>query len=162
MRCEPAKHDDIWLQIRPGTDGALGLGMLHVIINENLYDSDFVNKYCVGFNKLREHIQQYTPERVAEITSLTKEQIVEVARTYANNSPVSYRGNNGLSQYSNSTQSSRAFCILTAITGNIDVPGGTLIPTVPPGLGSYTRLLENNRLPREVEEQRLGAKRFPL
>ena len=162
QRCEPAKHADIWLQIRPATDGALGLGMLHVIINENLYDADFANNYCVGFDKLREHVQQYTPEWAAEITSLSPEQIVQVARIYATNGPVSYRGNNGLAQYSNSTQSSRAFSILTAITGNIDIPGGTLIPTMPAGYGNTYRLSESNRLPREVEEQRLGAKRFPL
>ena len=161
-RCEPAKQADLWLQIRPGTDGALGLAMLHVIINQNLYDADFVNNYCVGFDQLRDHVQQYTPEWAAEITSIPAEQIVQVARLYATNGPVSYRGNNGLAQYSNSTQSSRAFSILTAITGNIDVPGGTLMPTIPPGYGNYWRLLENNRLPREVEEQRIGANRFPL
>ena len=161
-RCESAKQADMWLQIRPSTDGALGLGMLHVIINENLYDADFVDNYCVGFDKLRAHVQQYTPEWAAEITSLSPEQIVEVARIFATNRPASYRGNNGVAQYSNSTQSSRAFSILTAITGNIDVPGGTLMPTTPSGYNTGVRLLQSTRLPREVEEKRLGARRFPL
>ncbi|MFC1864991.1 molybdopterin-dependent oxidoreductase [Chloroflexota bacterium] len=161
-RCESAKQADTWLQIRPGTDGALGLGMLHVIINEGLYDADFVNTYCLGFEKLREHVQQYTPEKVAEITSLSPQEIVLVARTFATNRPASYRGNIGLSQYSNSTQAARTFSMLTAITGNIDVPGGNLVPRGPSGYGSTYRLLQSTRLPREVEEERLGAKRFPL
>jgi anaerobic selenocysteine-containing dehydrogenase len=161
-RCESAKQADIWLQIRPGSDGALALGMLRVIINESLYDADFVNTYCLGFEKLREHVQQYTPQRVAEITSLSPEQIVQAAKTFATNRPVSYRGNNGVSQHSNSTQTARAFSILTAITGNIDVPGGTLMPTTPSGYNTGSRLLRSTRLPKEVEEQQLGAGHFPL
>ncbi len=161
-RCESAKQADIWLQIRPGTNGALALGMLNVIINENLYDADFVNNYCQGFEKLRKHVQQYTPESAAEVTSLSTEEIVQVARTFATNRPASYRGNIGVSQYSNSTQSARAFSILTAITGNIDVEGGNLVPTTPSGYGSAYRILQSTRLPRAVEEQQLGARRFPL
>lgn len=161
-RCESAKQADIWLQIRPSTDGALALGMLHIIINESLYDADFVNSYCLGFEKLREHVQQYTPESVAEITSLSPEQIVQVARIFATNGPASYRGNDGVSQHANSTQAARAFSILTAITGNIDVTGGTLIPTIPSGYNTGSQLLKSTRLGREVEEQQLGAERFPL
>jgi len=160
-RCESAKHADIWLQIRPGTDGALALGLLNIIINEGLYDKDFVENYCVGFDQLHKHVQQYTPKKVAEITSLSEEQIVHVARTIGNSKPISYRGNNGLTQQVNSTQASRTFSILIAITGSIDVPGGNLIPSST-GLDTGTQLLKSTRLPREVEEQRLGAKSFPL
>ncbi|MFC1987640.1 molybdopterin-dependent oxidoreductase, partial [Chloroflexota bacterium] len=162
-RCESAKRADIWLQIRPGTDGALALGMLNVIINENLYDADFVANYCLGFEKLREHVQQYTPDKVAEITSLTAEEIVQVARTFATNMPATYISDSGLTLHSNSTQAARAFSILTAITGNIDVPGSNLIAGgSPPGLGSASKFVKNARLPREVEEQQLGAQRVPL
>jgi len=161
-RSESAKQADIWLQIRPGTDGALALGMLYTIINEGIYDTDFVNNYCQGFDKLRAHIQQYTPEWAAEITSLSPEEIVLVAKTFAVNRPASYRGNNGVSQHSNSTQSARAFSMLTAITGNIDIPGGSLMPTTPSGYNTGSRLLRSTRLAREVEKQQLGAKMFPL
>ncbi|MFC1874059.1 molybdopterin-dependent oxidoreductase [Chloroflexota bacterium] len=160
-RCESAKYADVWLQIRPGTDGALSLGILNVIINEELFDKDFVDNYCVGFDQLRERVQQYIPEKVAEITLLSKEQIVQVARLIGNSKPISYRGNNGMTQQTNSTQASRAFSILTAITGSIDVPGGNLIPT-PPDLDVGIQLLKSTRLPKEVEEKRLGAKDFPL
>ncbi len=168
-RCEAAEAADIYLQIRPGTDGALALAMLNVIINESLYDADFVNDYCLGFDKLREHVQQYTPEWAAEITWLSPKEIVEVARTYTNNRPASYRGNIGLGQHSNSTQAARAFGALIAITGNIDVPGGNRLPEQPPvGLGMLgssaypTKAMESARVSREVEEQTLGADRFPL
>jgi thiosulfate reductase/polysulfide reductase chain A len=168
-RCEAAKAADIYLQIRPGTDGALALAMLNVTINERLYDANFVNDYCLGFDKLREHVQQYTPEWAAEITWLSPKEIVEVARTYANSRPASYRGNTGLGQHSNSTQAARAFGALIAITGNIDVPGGNRLPEQPPvGLGMLgpfaypTKAMEKARLSQEVEGQTLGADRFPL
>ena len=160
-RCESAKYADIWLQIRAGTDGALALAMLNVIINEKLYDKDFVDNYCVGFDQLREHVQQYTPEWAAETTSLSKEQIVQVARLIGNSKPVAYRGNNGMTQQTNSTQASRAFSILIAITGSIDVPGGSLIPSRP-GLDTGLALLKSSRLPKEIEDQQLGAREFPL
>jgi len=161
-RSESAKQADIWLQIRPGSDGAFALAMLNVIINEGLYDAGFVKDYCQGFEKLSEHVQEYTPEKVAEITTLPAERIIEAARTYATNRPASYRGNNGVSQHSNSSQSARCFSILTAITGNIDVPGGTLMPSLRAGYNTGSRLLKSTRLPKMAEEAQLGAKRFPL
>jgi len=103
-------------------------------------------------------------------TSLSPEEIVQVARTYATNGPASYRGNIGVSLHSNSTQAVRAFDILVAITGNVDVPGGNRLPDPgPAGLSGPVcncreelELLKSTCLPREVEEQTLGAGRFPL
>ena len=68
------------LQLRPGTDAALALGMLHVIINEKLYDKEFVEKWTFGFDKLKERVQQYPPSKAAEITWVPEEQIIEAAR----------------------------------------------------------------------------------
>jgi anaerobic selenocysteine-containing dehydrogenase len=162
-QCEAAKAADMYLQIRPGTDGALALAMLNVIINENLYDSLFVHDYCLGFDKLREHVQQYTPEWAAEITWLSPEEIVQAARAYATNGPASYRGNNGVTQHSNSTQTARAFAALIAITGNIDIPGGNRLPQPPAfGFGALSEAFRATRVLREVEERTLGADRFPL
>ena len=59
---------DLWLRPRPGTDGALALGMLNIIINEELYDADFVDRWCAGFEELRQRVQEYPVEKVAEIT----------------------------------------------------------------------------------------------
>ena len=162
-RTEAARRADIYLQIRPGTDGALALAMLNVVINEDLYDAGFVDDYCVGFDQLREHVQQYTPKWASEITSLSPEEIVQTARTYAGNGPASYRGNLGLGQHSNSTQASRAFAALIAITGNIDIVGGNRLPDPPPaGFEVLNQVLEDARVAKEVEEQALGADSFPL
>ena len=161
-RSKAARDADIYLQIRPGTDGALALAMLNVIINEKLYDIDFVEKYCHGFDKLKDHVQQYTPEWASEVTWLSQEEIVETARVYATNGPASYRGNIGLCQHSNSTQAARAFAALIALGGNIDVQGGNRMMDYPPfGFDTYQALLAAAVSP-EVERQTMGAERFPL
>ena len=162
-RCEVAREADIFLQIRPGTDGALALGMLHVIINEELYDEAFVNAHCTGFDRLCEHVKQYTPQWASEVTSLTSDEILNAARTYATNGPASYRGNIGVCQHANSTQAARAFAALIAITGNIDVPGGNRIPEPPRvGFNALGIAMATSRVPKEVEAMALGAERFPL
>ena len=71
-----AAKADIWLQLKPGTDGALALGFMNVLINEELYDKDFVDKWTVGFDCLAERAKEFPPERVAEITWLKPEQII--------------------------------------------------------------------------------------
>jgi anaerobic selenocysteine-containing dehydrogenase len=163
-KCEAAEVADLYLPIRPGSDGALALAMIHVIIKENLYDEEFVDNYCIGFEKLKEHVQQYTPEWAAEVTTLSVEEIVTAARMYATNGPASYRGNNGLCQHANSTQACRAFASLISICGNIDVEGGNRLQQGPPGSGSGDGMstMKLAALPREVEEQTMGADRFPL
>ena len=78
-----AALSDQWLAIRPGTDAALALSMLNVIISEDLYDKDFVLQWCHGFEELRANIQQYTPEWAADITGIPAGPIIDVARVYA-------------------------------------------------------------------------------
>ena len=73
---------DIWVPIRPGTDAALALAMLHVVIQENLYDAEFVSKWCFGFNRLKKHIRNYTLEWAESITGIAQKQIRDVARIY--------------------------------------------------------------------------------
>jgi anaerobic selenocysteine-containing dehydrogenase len=82
-----ASKADVWLQIRPGTDAALALGMLNIIINEGLYDKEFVSKWCVGFDELKKRVDEYPVEKVAKITWLSADDIVRAARLYATNSP---------------------------------------------------------------------------
>ena len=165
-RCEAAEVADLHLQIRPGSDGALALAMVHVIIKENLYDEEFVNNYCLGFDKLKEHVQQYTPEWASTITSLSIDEIIKAARMYATNGPASYRGNNGVCQHSNSTQACRSFAALISICGNIDVKGGNRLPQGPPGTGDgrsdRSEAFKSAVFSREIESQTMGADRFPL
>lgn len=122
-----ASKADIWMQVRPGTDCALALGMLNVIINEGLYDKDFVDEWTVGFDKLQQHVQDYTPEEVEKVTWVPARLIREGARMFTQNKPASIiLGAAGIVQHANSFQSARAITSLAAITGNLDIPGGNL------------------------------------
>lgn len=160
-----AAKADIWLQIRPGTDDALALGFLNVIINNELYDKGFVNKWCVGFEKLRERVQQYPLGKVSEITWVPAEQIVKAATIYATTKPAVLKPRVAVDQTFNGVQAVRAFVILIAITGNIDVKGGNVFAADRPGLWSWggPPLRGSARcLPAEVQEKRIGAREFPL
>ncbi|MBW1801966.1 MAG: molybdopterin-dependent oxidoreductase, partial [Deltaproteobacteria bacterium] len=121
-----AKRADFWLRLRPGTDLALALGMIHVIIKEKLYDENFVDEWTVGFDQLRDHVQAYPPDKVAEITWVPGDLIVEAARLYATNRPAHIEWGNALDHQLNSFQAGRALSILMAITGNLGVPGGEI------------------------------------
>lgn len=169
-----ASKADIWLQIRPATDGALALGWLNVIINEGLYDKEFVEKWTVGFDKLREHVQEWTPERVADITWVPADKIRKAARLYATSKPAMLDCGVALEQYPNSFDTNWLFAILIAIAGNIDVKGGTpYLPSIKgkdgmpiPQVGTRDIWGANGilrySLPEDKWDKRLGAKEFPL
>lgn len=151
---------DIWLRLRPGTDAALALGMINIIIHEGIYNKEFVNKWCVGFEELKKHVQDYPVEKVSEITWIPKDKIIEAARLFATTKPSCLHARLGVgSQQVNATQSSRAVCILTALAADIDVKGGNLLPDKP--VGRKVRYI-SPVFPPGVEEKRLGAKEFPL
>jgi len=128
-RTKTTEQADIWMQLRPGTDGALALGLMNVIIGEELYDKEFVDKWCLGFDKLKEVAAKWTPQRTAEVTWVPAETIVEVARLYATSKPAHLtwgvaacqlgRGNKGAVK-----SAVLGKCILRAITGNVGVIGG--------------------------------------
>ena len=149
----PLAKRGIHIQIRPGTDCALALGMLNVIISENLYDKEFIEKYTVGFDKLKEHVKQYPPQKVEEITWVPASDIKKIAQIFAGAESASIiQGINSMDQHINGLQNSRAFSILQVVTGNIDVPGGWV--AVPfPQLGS---------LHIKVEEDPIGTAEHPL
>jgi anaerobic selenocysteine-containing dehydrogenase len=119
---------DLWVPIRPGTDAALALAMLHVIITEKLYDQPFVARWTYGFEKLESHIGQYTPQWAEPITGIPAEQIITLARTYATTKPACIDHGNGLEHAPSSNNAVRAIAILMAITGNLDKPGGDVFP----------------------------------
>ena len=165
-RIHLAKQADLWLQIRPGTDAALALGMIHVIIEEELYDKEFVHTRCHGFEELRDRVKTYTPEKVAEITWIAAEQIRAAARMYATTKPAALHGRVALDQNINSTQTLRACNILIALTGNIDVKGGNLISQPIEGYirghALYAGVDSRFTLAPEVEAKRIGSKLYPL
>jgi len=121
-----AKKADIWVKPRPTSDLALALGMINVIVNEGLYDRDFVDNWTVGFDKLQAHVQNYSPEKVAEITWVPADTIRKIARFYATTKPACIAWGNGIDNNINNFQSARAISILRAITGNIGKPGGDI------------------------------------
>ena len=122
-----AKKSDIHAQIRPGTDCALALGLMHVIIAEKLYDADFVENWTVGFDKLIEHVKGFTPDVVERITWVPAKTIQDMARMYASSGPASIDIGISLEHSSNGVQTIRALATLIAITGNLDISGGNLI-----------------------------------
>ena len=158
-----AKIADYWLQIRPGTDDALALGMLHVIINEGLYDREFVKKWCLGFDQLAERVKKYDPERVSKITWISPENIRAISRLYAGARSAILYHRVAVEHHANAIQTLRAFAILIAITGNIDVPGGNVIPHYPKGFIGRREITypREVRVPR-LEKLRIGSDRFPL
>lgn len=123
-RSEAAEKADLWLRLRPGTDAALLLGMIDVIIREKLYDKEFVAKWCHGFDKLAERAAEYPINRVSEITWVPEEQIVKAARMFATNRPSCAMEGMGVAHQPNSYSPIAARHIISAIVGNIDVPGG--------------------------------------
>ena len=154
---------DIWLRPRPGTDTALAMAWLNVIINEELYDKDFVDKWTVGFHQLKTRVQDYPPEKCAEITGIPAEKIVESARTYATNKPSSIAYGVAADHFGiNGTRVEHARVILRAITGNLGVFGGELI--IRPGetinggkFVTEAELTMINRIPIEERNRQLGS-----
>ena len=113
-----------WIPIRPGTDCALALGMIEVMIEEDLYDETFAEKWCHGFDELKQYVQHFTPEVVEDITGVPAERVRTLARRLCNATgaiPLMYTG----LEYSNSgIQAIRAVLTLFALAGHLDVPGG--------------------------------------
>jgi anaerobic selenocysteine-containing dehydrogenase len=155
-RISIADKADMYLQIRPGTDGALALAMMNVIVGENLYDRDFVAKYTFGFDKLVPHLLQYTPEWAERITWVPAEQIRALARLFAGTKGASiFQGTCTQDQTANGTQNSRCFAVLQAITGNVNIPGGWVTSPPPrfghPGYSAQGGQLGSSEYPLFVE-----------
>ena len=147
-----------WLAIRPGTDGALALAMIQVIVTEDLIDHDFVNNYTYGYEQLAEHIKQYTPEWAQGITGIEAAEIRDAARTYALTKPASIQWGNGLDMNHNAFQTARAILILRAITGNLDCPGGDVLWVTPENLNCVSPLENPAVLGREFLTPEQNAK----
>ena len=114
----------LWLRLRPGTDGALALGILHQIIEHDWYDHDFVGGYTYGFEALKERCAMWPAERVAKITRVPEAQIIEAAKLIASIKPLAMEWGCAVEQSTNAFQTCRAIFMIPAITGNYDVPGG--------------------------------------
>ena len=123
-RTRTARAADWHIPIQPGTDTALALGMMRLIIEEGLYDRDYVAQHTHGFKALREHVQPYTPEHVAGLTGIAAADIELLAREYATNSPAVIRLNYGIQRSQNGGAAVRAVCMLPALIGAWKHRGG--------------------------------------
>ncbi len=125
-RTRTAACADWHLPINPGSDAALALAMMHVIIGENLHDADYVERHTVGFDALREKVKAYPPERVAQWTGISSGDIRKLAREYATTRPAVIRLNYGVQRSERGGMSTRAIVMLPCITGSWKEIGGGL------------------------------------
>ena len=154
---------DLWLRVRPGTDAALALAMIHVLVTERRYDAAFVERWTHGFDALAARAAQYPPAVAAGLTGVAADDIVRAARMYADG-PSTFVSGHGIDAFSAGVQTFRAWHGLVAISGNVDREGGNRRVKKPRGYRTYLDLLQHPdfRLPREIEAQTIGADRFPL
>jgi len=154
-----AAKADLWLQVRPGTDAALAIAMLNVIIQEGLYDKEFVDKWTYGFEQLTERATQYPVDKASEITWIPQEKIEAAARMIGKSKPVAFQWGLAVDMTKESLPAAQAIAALWEITGNVDVPGGMIFPpTLLLYAGGWGRYLKSD----ETEEKRIGLDRYPL
>jgi anaerobic selenocysteine-containing dehydrogenase len=129
-------RSEVQLRVRPGTDAAMAMAWLYIIISEDLLDHDFIDRWCYGYEELKERIFDpelgITPEKAAEICEVDVDLIYTAARMYGNAKPASIAWGLAFDQNQNGNQAGHAMLALMAITGNVDIPGGQIIGEVPP------------------------------
>jgi anaerobic selenocysteine-containing dehydrogenase len=146
-----------WIGVRPGTDGALALGAIYVLIEEDLYDHDFVENWTHGFDELRQYVRQFTPERVEQITRVPAEKVRDLARAIGTTQSCAVLTYTGLEYSNTGVQAIRAVWILQALAGHLDMPGGRLF--------RMPDRIRTNRLvtdPPKTGPKPIGAEEYPL
>ena len=130
-KCKTAQKSDWWIPIRPGTDAALAMGMMHILFRDSWQNDDYLKRYCLGAEQLRERaLQEYPPERVAEITGIPVGDIEKLTREYATIRPAHIRLNYGMQRHGGGGMAVRAITCLPAIVGSWrEVGGGALLST---------------------------------
>jgi anaerobic selenocysteine-containing dehydrogenase len=147
-----------WIPVRPGTDGALALAFLHVVLGEGLYDREFADTWTVGFSELEQYVSHYTPELAETITGVPAETIRSIARMIATTEGVSHISYSGLEYTNSAVQNLRSIIILWYLTGNMDVPGGNIIKMS----NSEFRINRSRRLEPPQGEVAIGQKEYPM
>jgi len=160
-RTRTARAADEWIPVRPGTDGALALALMHVIIGQDLYDADYVEKHTTGFELLAERVRDWTPERAAAITGVPARRIRDLAREYATVRPAAIRVNYGLQRHAGGGMAVRNIACLPALVGAWrELGGGVQLSTSGSFPFDYTSLyrpdLRRGPVPRTINMNRLG------
>ncbi|MDE0428774.1 MAG: molybdopterin oxidoreductase family protein [Caldilineaceae bacterium] len=161
-RTRTARAADEWLPLRPGTDGALALALMHEIIDAGLHDGDYVAAYTVGFEQLAQRVQEWTPQRAAEITGIPAERISRLAREYATTRPAAIRVNYGMQRHYGGGMAMRNITCLPALVGAWRERGGGIQLSTSGQLrqlettGLQRPDLQQGRIPRTINMNRLG------
>lgn len=158
VRTRTAEQCDEWLPIRPGTDAALALAIMHVLFDEGLEDADYLARYTLGADELRERVRAWPPERAATITGLPADRIRALGREYGRSKACFLRINYGLQRHAGGGMAVRTIACLPAVTGHWRRPGGGLLLSTSgnfrfnrpalarPDLGKHTRSINMIRL----------------
>ena len=157
-----AEKADHFLQIRPATDSALAMGMMHILVRDELYDKEFVRKYSFGFEKFAERLRKFDPKTVEEITWVPRNEMIEAAHLYASSKPACIQWGVGIEQNLNCIDADRSLIYLVAMTGNLDIPGGNVIFGLPPVLprsefSLFSKLGDQRNKMLGGERYKLGA-----
>jgi anaerobic selenocysteine-containing dehydrogenase len=152
VRSKIAERATLWLQVRPGTDGALALGIIHVLVEEALFDREFVDQWTVGFDLLAQEAAKYTPDHVEKITLVPAEKVRQAARLIATGGATAIYTGNGLEHHTSTFQTLRAIASLKGLAGTIDEPGGNLFLT----LVKWAHLEGNELLSSQQKAKRIG------
>ncbi len=160
-RSESAERADLWLPLKAGTDAAMCFGWLKVIIDEGLYDTAFVARWTKGFDALRERVNEFPLERVEAITGVKAELIAQAARMYATTGPAVIPWTPVTDQQRNSTSAIRLHCILRAVCGYLDIPGGEVLHGFHKDIVHESELELHGVLSEEQRAKQLGADTYP-
>lgn len=153
-----------WIPIKPGTDLAVLLAMIRTIINENLYDHEFVSKYTIGFDELKERVQPYTPEWAEKISEVPASTIVRIAREFATTKPAVvafHKRDVGGPIYRNSFRTAQCIVIMNALVGSIDRPGGVIL-TRKPKIPQFEEFFQFKYPEPPTKERIDGLEKYPL
>ena len=158
-----ARSADQHIRPYPGTDAALALGMMHVIVTEGLHRPDWIAQHTLGWEYLLERIMQFPPERAAQIAGIPLETLIELARDYAGTTPALLRISDGINRHTNGGQTVRVLTCLPALTGQYGLPGGGLMYSTSDWLRWDAEAVGHAHdpscppPPRELNMNRLGA-----
>lgn len=159
-----AKLADIWLQVQPGSDAALALAMVKVLFDEDLIDSEFVSRWCVGESELRTRVARYDVDYASGVTGIAAAKIVDAARMFALEGPSCLVLGHGIDAQANGVHTAMAFHAILALTGNIDREGSNRLHKTRAGFRDYVKIAKDPalRMPSERENEIIGGDAYPL
>ena len=160
LRTKTGEQSDEHIAIMPGTDGALALAMMHIIIRDGLQDQDYIDRYTLGFDQLKARVKEYPPSRVSEITGISEETIERITHEYATTPPAFIRVNYGLQRHAGGAMTVRNIFCLPALIGAWRYPGGGAVLSTSGFFKYNNAALERHDLipgnPRTINMSRLG------